>query len=113
MLVWPEVDAGWRDEALGSRWAGIRSARDQVTQAIEPLRREKVVRSSLEADVTMPGVPQGVDFAEISIVASVTEGGESVSVTPTDHHKCGRCWRLLPDVADDGALCGRCGEVLA
>jgi isoleucyl-tRNA synthetase len=113
LLVWPQVDAGWRDEALGERWAGIRSARDQVTQAIEPLRREKVVRSSLEADVTMPAVPQGVDFAEISIVASVAEGGESVSVTPTGHHKCGRCWRHLPEVTDDGALCSRCEEVLA
>ena len=113
MLVWPEVDAGWRDEALGTRWAAIRSARTQVTEAIEPLRREKIVRSSLEADVTMPNVPEGVDFAEISIVASIREGGDSVSVTPTTKHKCGRCWRHLPEVTEDGALCDRCDEVLA
>ncbi|WP_443971797.1 isoleucine--tRNA ligase [Sphingobium sp. CR28] len=113
MLVWPDVDAGWRDEALGTRWAAIRSARTQVTEAIEPLRREKIVRSSLEADVTMPAVPEGVDFAEISIVASIREGGDSVSVTPTTKHKCGRCWRHLPEVTKDGALCDRCDEVLA
>jgi isoleucyl-tRNA synthetase len=113
MLVWPEVDAGWRDEALGTRWAAIRSARTQVTEAIEPLRREKIVRSSLEADVTMPNVPEGVNFAEISIVASIREGEDSVSVTPTTKHKCGRCWRHLPEVTEDGALCDRCDEVLA
>ncbi len=112
LLVWPEVDAGWRDAALGERWAAIRSARTQVTEAIEPLRREKTVRSSLEADVVMPVVPEDVDFAEVSIVASVREGGETVSVTPTTHHKCGRCWRHLPEVTDDGALCGRCEEVI-
>jgi isoleucyl-tRNA synthetase len=33
-------------------------------------------------------------------------------VTKTTHHKCGRCWRHLPEVAEDGALCGRCEDVL-
>ncbi|MBA3838141.1 MAG: hypothetical protein C0499_10845, partial [Zymomonas sp.] len=28
-------------------------------------------------------------------------------------HKCGRCWRLLPEVTADGELCGRCAEVVA
>jgi isoleucyl-tRNA synthetase len=23
--------------------------------------------------------------------------------------KCGRCWKVLPEVTADGALCGRCG----
>ncbi|HUE80430.1 MAG TPA: isoleucine--tRNA ligase [Sphingomicrobium sp.] len=26
--------------------------------------------------------------------------------------KCGRCWRYLPEVAEDGGLCARCEEVL-
>jgi len=115
MLTWPEIDANWRDEALGERWAAIRSSRDQVTQAIEPLRREKVVRSSLEADVRMANVPAGVDFAEMCIVASVTEDGSlaTPAVTPTSKHKCGRCWRHLPEVTVDGALCDRCEDILA
>jgi isoleucyl-tRNA synthetase len=33
-------------------------------------------------------------------------------VVPTDNHKCGRCWRLLPEVNNDGDLCDRCGEVV-
>jgi len=73
------------------------------------------VRSSLEADVRMAHVPASVDFAEVSIVASVTEdeGLAAPAVSPTAHHKCGRCWRHLPDVAQDGALCGRCETILA
>ncbi|MBN8832475.1 MAG: isoleucine--tRNA ligase [Sphingomonadales bacterium] len=115
LLVWPQVAQGWRDAALGERWAAIRSSRDQVNEAIEPLRREKVVRSSLEADVRMANVPTGVDFAEMCIVASVTEDAslESPAISPSTNHKCGRCWRLLPEVSEDGALCGRCDEVLA
>ncbi len=34
------------------------------------------------------------------------------AVVKTDNHKCGRCWRYLPEVKDDGALCGRCEDVL-
>jgi len=71
------------------------------------------VRSSLEAEVTMFYVPKHVDFAEVCIVADVKEGGDGITVVPTSHHKCGRCWRHLPEVTDDGALCGRCEEVLA
>jgi isoleucyl-tRNA synthetase len=115
MLEWPEVDAGWRSDTLGQRWAAIRSSRDQVNEAIEPLRREKIVRSSLEADVRMSGIPADVDFAEMCIVASVSEAenGADISVTATDRHKCGRCWRHLPEVTEDGALCARCEDMLA
>jgi len=115
LLEWPQVEAGWRDPSLGTRWSAIRSSRDQVNEAIEPLRREKIVRSSLEADVRMANVPTDVDFAEMCIVASVTEDSDlaSPAITPTEQHKCGRCWRLLPDVETDGTLCGRCAEILA
>jgi isoleucyl-tRNA synthetase len=112
--TWPEVDAGWRDQALCTRWEAIRAMRAAVTEAIEPLRRDKTIRSSLEAEVVVPAsaVPEGVSdaaLAELFITATVTRGqGDSVIVTKTHHHKCGRCWRLLPDVAEDGALCGRC-----
>ncbi|WP_041390774.1 isoleucine--tRNA ligase [Sphingobium chlorophenolicum] len=114
-LEWPEVDASWANEALDAKWTAIRNQRDQVNEAIEPLRREKTIRSSLEADVTMgEQVPSdGVNFAEIAIVARIETGvGDGIAVKPSDWHKCGRCWRLLPEVEEDGALCDRCEEVL-
>ena len=111
---WPEIDAAWRDEALGEKWTKIRAARDQVTEAIEPLRRDKVIRSSLEAEVTLPKLDEmdADDFTEICIVAGTRYEGDAVKVTKTDHHKCGRCWRLLPDVEEEGGLCGRCAEAI-
>ena len=114
-LEWPEVDGNWLDSGLDDKWTGLRSQRNQVNEAIEPLRREKVIRSSLEADVTMgEQVPSdGVNFAEIAIVARIETGvGDGIVVKPSDWHKCGRCWRLLPEVEEDGALCNRCDEVL-
>ncbi|MCH2487102.1 MAG: isoleucine--tRNA ligase, partial [Erythrobacter sp.] len=44
----------WRDERLSERFAALRELREDVMEAIEPLRREKIVRSGLEADVTVP-----------------------------------------------------------
>jgi len=115
LKVWPEVDAGWTDADLAGKWQDIREAREKVTEAIEPLRREKTIRSSLEAEVVYPmtGLPISTEeFAELAIVADVTDGAE-IAITKTGNHKCGRCWRLLPEVEEDGALCDRCTEVLA
>ncbi|WP_294313427.1 isoleucine--tRNA ligase [uncultured Sphingomonas sp.] len=111
-LEWPELPALPGDEPLGTDWADVRSLRASVTEAIEPLRREKKVKSSLEAEVTVPEMPlDAAALAETFIVARVSEGDE-VTVTRTDYHKCGRCWRHLPEVAVDGDLCARCESVV-
>ncbi len=112
-LEWPEVDAGWIDSALIARWAELRALRTQVTEAIEPLRRDKVIGSSLAAKVTVPATAPDADLAELFITGTVTRGQEAgVTITPTQDAKCGRCWRHLPEVTEDGALCGRCDEVV-
>ena len=75
--------------------------------------------AGLEADVVVPAsaVPEGFgddDLAELFITASVTRGDSAdVTVTRTSENKCGRCWRLLPSVAEDGDLCDRCEPVVA
>ena len=98
---------------VGSKWHEIRQLRVAVTEAIEPLRREKTVRSSLEAEITVPSMLLDADaLAEAFIVAKVTPG-DAVTVTRTDFHKCGRCWRHLPEVTVDGDLCDRCDKVVA
>jgi isoleucyl-tRNA synthetase len=138
LLTWPEVDAGWHDEVLGEKWKQLRGLRNQLTTAIEPLRREKKVGSSLEVDVTAIAygemsreLIESVDFSELGIVARfkiVDAKPDALSldtlsslesdylvrfeVDKTDRLKCGRCWRHLPEVPSDGALCGRCAEVV-
>ena len=119
LLEWPVIDADWRDEALANRWSLIRHTRVQVTESIEPLRREKVIGSSLEAKVLMPELEADLadldlaDLAEIYIVSQVIPGeSDQVEVSKSDYEKCGRCWRLLPEVTDAGGLCGRCDGVV-
>ncbi|MEQ6333114.1 isoleucine--tRNA ligase [Sphingobium sp. MK2] len=114
-LEWPEIDHHWLDRDLDDKWRELRTQREQVNEAIEPLRREKIVRSSLDADVTMGELLAvgDVDFAEVAIVARVTMGqGDGITVQPSTWHKCGRCWRKLPEVTTDGTLCNRCDAVL-
>ncbi|HEX8670023.1 MAG TPA: class I tRNA ligase family protein, partial [Allosphingosinicella sp.] len=119
LLEWPEIDPAWRNEELAAKWAMIRSSREAVTEAIEPLRREKVIGSSLEAKVLYPDVRLQLtdatpeDLAEIFIVSEIAPAEtDSIEVARTERHKCGRCWRNLPEVTEDGALCARCDEVV-
>ncbi|MBF7013089.1 isoleucine--tRNA ligase [Novosphingobium resinovorum] len=110
LLEWPEVPAVEADDA---KWAQLRTLRAAVTEAIEPLRREKIIGSSLAAVVTVPESAPEADLAELFITGTVTRGqGEEVTVTPSTDHKCGRCWRHLPEVTEDGALCDRCDDVV-
>jgi isoleucyl-tRNA synthetase len=115
LLEWPEVPAV---DARSEVWAALRELREDVTEAIEPLRRDKVVRSSLQAEVSVPAdrIPEGFaepDLAELFITGTVGHAqAAGVSVTPTGNHKCGRCWRHLPEVSEDGALCDRCESVV-
>ena len=109
LLEWPELPDVPADDG---RWQALRELRAQVTETIEPLRREKVIGSSLEAEVTVPELlapPEAL--AELFIVSSVTQG-DALTVEKTDKHKCGRCWRYLPEVEEDGELCARCEDVL-
>ena len=115
----PEMDPRLReDDGLIEKWTKVREQRSAILEAIEPLRREKIVRSSLEAEVQWPqsgdalALPREA-MTEVAIVAAISESGDALAITRTENHKCGRCWRHLPDVAEDGALCGRCDAVLA
>ncbi len=119
LLEWPEVEAGWQDEALGARFDALLAVRQNVTEAIEPLRREKIVRSSNEARVLISDEQLDLlggartDLTELFIVAEVADNeADQISVSRTDFHKCGRCWRHLPEVKEDDALCGRCDEMV-
>jgi isoleucyl-tRNA synthetase len=107
LLEWPVVPQVDADEA---KWAKLRELRAKVTEAIEPLRREKVLGSSLEAEVWVPSSEDPELLAELFITSTVQQG--DLKVVKTNNHKCGRCWRHMPDVASDGDLDARCEGVL-
>jgi isoleucyl-tRNA synthetase len=131
LLEWPEVDAGWVNARLDESWLRLRDLRKFVTFAIEPYRKDKALGSGLEAEISLTltsedeawNLTESIDFAELCIVSDVrflspipntasVVGLEHADVKITDKHKCGRCWRHLPEVTEDGALCDRCDSVV-
>lgn len=115
-----------------AKWERLRDLRLGVSAAIEPFRRDKIIRSSLEAEVAIrlkdaPATDSALslakdEFEELLIVSSAQVTGfahdstaetKTIEVTRTANHKCGRCWRHLPEVTEDGNLCDRCSEMLA
>ena len=103
--------------ALLGKWARLRELRDPVRKAIEALRAEGKVGSSLQAEGSihaegaeyeaLASLGDELKYLLITSAARVTRGNSSVDVTPSSHTKCERCWHYMPDVNGDG-LCGRC-----
>jgi isoleucyl-tRNA synthetase len=136
-LEWPEVDGAWLNAQLNTEWERRRDARHANNFALEQLRRDKLIGSSNGANTAIQVVGGAAfsfaDMSEIFIIAPECSPEDEakfqwgdwvgpfkvdsipdfeVKVRPTAFHKCGRCWRHLPEVVDDGALCGRCADVV-
>jgi isoleucyl-tRNA synthetase len=115
---------------LAEKWSKVFAVRRVITSALEPLRQEKTIGSSLQAAPTvhlssdLHAAVASVDFTEVAIVSGVTitEGdgpasavrvediaGVSVEPTLAEGQKCQRCWQVLPEVAaNPQGICGRC-----
>jgi len=117
---WPEMPSVVLSDDQRETWLRLRGLRSRVNEAIEPFRRDKTIGTSLEAEVGIPLLEEvlldgdELNLSELFITASagVFSVLDQISVTKTTNHKCGRCWRHLPEVVDDGALCGRCADVV-
>jgi isoleucyl-tRNA synthetase len=136
LRVFPQVPQSWRDEALAAKWDSIRDLRRVVTGALELERADKRLGASLQAHpkVFANGAYidafQGIDLAEIAITSAATlqhgappAGAFTLPDVPevgvvvelAGGEKCGRCWRVLPDVGthpDRPGLCGRCADAV-
>jgi isoleucyl-tRNA synthetase len=115
--------AGWRNDALATKWETIRGVRSVVTGALEVERAAKRIGSSLEAspivyltDRATLGTLFDVDLAEVCITSNyeVREGeappdafrlpnvpGVAVVVEKAAGTKCARSWKILPTVGED------------
>ncbi|MCC7150871.1 MAG: class I tRNA ligase family protein, partial [Rubrivivax sp.] len=116
------LELGTPDTALLARWERVRAIREQVNKAIEDLRTQGRVGSSLQAQVRigaagddlalLRSLGEDLKFVLITSQAEVFEAGELViDVQPSCATKCERCWHWRDDVGADPArpgLCGRC-----
>jgi isoleucyl-tRNA synthetase len=137
LALFPELAAldALRDDALVGRWDRLMALRERVLAKIEPLRKDKVIGSALQARVVLSGTPadlawlepHAADLPMLFIVSEVTlqasaaghgEAGESprIAIERAEGAKCERCWRYVPRVSEDPAwagLCDRCQHALA
>ncbi len=127
---WPTEKAEWSNSQLEEDFAKILKAREVVTRAIEPLRAEKQVGSSLEVAVYVNAEEDSVlkanedELCNIFITSQAyvtgekpsdvlnehTEDGMNVWVTKAEGEKCERCWKYRK-LNSDG-ICDECDEAV-
>jgi isoleucyl-tRNA synthetase len=76
LRLFPEVPAAWADATLAEKWEKVREVRRVITGALEIVRKDKIIGSSLEAaprlyvtDPELRAALDGVDLAEIAITS--------------------------------------------
>ena len=127
---WPKAKAEWNNPKLEEDFVKILKAREVVTRAIEPLRADKKVGSSLEVAVYVSVKDNSVLKADedelcnifITSQAYVTdekpsgvlneykEDDYTVWVTKAEGEKCARCWKYRK-LNSDG-ICEECIDAI-
>ena len=97
LLEWPEVPDGRRADDASGRPA--RAARRRSPRRSSRCAARRSLGSSLEAEVTVPQLTGLTpDGARRAVHRLDSRRGRCGNVVETDNHKCGRCWRYLPEV---------------
>ena len=126
--------AGWANAELVKKWTRVRELRRVVTGALELVRADKTIGSSLEAapvlvvsEAADKALFDSIDLAEIAItsaasveVAASLDGlymvpeikGAAARFVKASGDKCARCWRVLDDTRADTHLCNRCTDAV-
>ena len=121
-----------KNNDIAHKWNSIKNIRKVITGAIEKKRAEKLIGSSLEANVMiyvkedLKKKIEEINFDEIAITSSFQlldyknkkdffelEDINDVAVTieKTDGQKCERCWKYT-DILPDKKICQRCDEAI-
>ena len=122
------------DPALMERWSRLIAVRDRVLAAIEPLRKDNQIGSSLQAKVVLTAsdaefalldryaaeLPMLFIVSDVELRRTGTESdapdGLHVAIERAGGVKCERCWRYVDTVSTDpswAGLCERCQDALA
>ncbi|WP_297493002.1 isoleucine--tRNA ligase [Acidocella sp.] len=116
----PVLPAAWSNTELAACFAKIREHRGGVTAAIEEMRRNKTIGSSLQAAAILSPAAREVLadaalWADICITSTASFGSDDGAIAASGE-KCERCWRVLAEIGRNAAhktLCSRCCEAVA
>ena len=131
---WVKFNKEWDNAQLEEDFTKILKTREVVTRAIEPLRAEKKVGSSLEvavyvksddseilkanakdlADIFITSQAYVAEAAPSEVLNEYTENGITVWVTKAEGEKCERCWkfRKLGEHAGHETICSDCYDAV-
>ena len=122
----------YEDNQLNEKWNLIKNIRKVATGAIEKIREEKIIRSSLEAHIDIFVSAESykklekVMFDEITITSSfslyvIDEKSNGFSIedisdvivkaSKVNGEKCQRCWKYEAKLIND-EVCNRCNTVI-
>ncbi|MAV63617.1 MAG: isoleucine--tRNA ligase [Candidatus Marinimicrobia bacterium] len=122
----------YENNDINTKWSIVKNIRKVATGAIEKLREDKIIRSSLEAHLDIHVGDnifkkiQDVSFDEITITSSFklstidtySSGFEleefpdiKVKASKVDGHKCLRCWKYEDQLIED-EICKRCHDAI-
>ena len=115
------------DDSFMAYWDEIHALRDDVKKSLETIIKDKTIKSSLEAKVTLRAGGEKLNFlrkaeeelAAAFIVSEVViedNGSElEISVEKAEGEKCERCWSISKTVgmnSEHPTLCAHCCETL-
>ena len=115
------------DDSFMAYWDEIHALRDDVKKSLETIIKDKTIKSSLEAKVTLCAGGDKLAFLKkaenelaaafiVSEVVIEDNGGElDIAVEKAEGEKCERCWIISRTVGADSThptLCAHCCETL-
>jgi isoleucyl-tRNA synthetase len=124
------------DDSLAEKWTRLLRMREVVQKKLEELRREKVIGTSLQAQVHLYPTSEAMEVLraipnldKVLIVSQVTlhlssetlpegvtrEEGVGVRIEQATGDKCERCWTLTPEVgtlSEYPTLCHSCSTAV-
>ncbi len=133
-----KIPVEWNQQELLDKWLKIKKIRKIVNSAIENVRNQKLIGSSLEAeahiylgDKNKHNYLDNVDMSKILIISDFLllerlprkvedylfeekniQEDCTIYVKKTKYLKCLRCWQYSKDVNQDEGLCSRCKKTL-
>ncbi len=113
-----EIPKRWENKKLNEKWSKLFKIKQEANSAIEEKRTNKVIGSSLEAEIIIDAgsdyfkLLEGLDLAEYFITskAEIIKSNKNdeliIKVKKADGIKCPRCWKILK------TKCERCEDAI-